>query len=383
MVSGIITGIVVLIMSVTGVALTYQKQMTAWADKRAYRVQTMPHATALPASALLESLLRARPDARPASLSLSSDPAMPASIATGPNVTIFADPYTGQILGEGSHGIRTFFKTMTDWHRWLALTGEKRGIGRAITGASNLAFLFLAVSGFYLWWPNKWTRAIVRAIVWFRSGVRGKARDSNWHYVFGFWCLVPLILIIVSAAVISYPWASKLVFRLSGSQMSYQPGPPRAGGQRGGPAPGVASIGTVPGNGPARKSPPLQLTGVDAIVKDIQARSKGWKTISFAIPTAADKTVTFSVDTGNGGQPQLRSTVVAEIANGKILRSEEFKQLDPGLRARAWMRFVHTGEYYGLIGQTVAGIASAVGVILVWTGFALAYRRFFPRFRRQ
>ncbi len=50
--------------------------------------------------------------------------------------------------------------------------------------------------------------------------------------------------------------------------------------------------------------------------------------------------------------------------------------MDQGLRARIWLRFVHTGEYYGLAGQTIAGIASAAGVILMWTGVALAYRRF-------
>jgi hypothetical protein len=50
--------------------------------------------------------------------------------------------------------------------------------------------------------------------------------------------------------------------------------------------------------------------------------------------------------------------------------------MDPGLRARIWLRFVHTGEYYGYPGQTIAGIASAAGGIPVWTGVALAYRRF-------
>jgi hypothetical protein len=36
------------------------------------------------------------------------------------------------------------------------------------------------------------------------------------------------------------------------------------------------------------------------------------------------------------------------------------------------LRFAHTGELFGLVGQTVAGIASAGGALLVWTGFALA-----------
>jgi uncharacterized iron-regulated membrane protein len=40
------------------------------------------------------------------------------------------------------------------------------------------------------------------------------------------------------------------------------------------------------------------------------------------------------------------------------------------------LRFAHTGEYWGLPGQTIAGLASAVACVLVWTGLALAWRRF-------
>ena len=40
-----------------------------------------------------------------------------------------------------------------------------------------------------------------------------------------------------------------------------------------------------------------------------------------------------------------------------------------------WLRFLHTGEALGWPGQLVAGIASLGGVMLVWTGLALAVRR--------
>jgi hypothetical protein len=37
---------------------------------------------------------------------------------------------------------------------------------------------------------------------------------------------------------------------------------------------------------------------------------------------------------------------------------------------------LHTGEVLGLAGQTIAGIASFGGAVLVWTGLSLAWRRF-------
>jgi hypothetical protein len=47
------------------------------------------------------------------------------------------------------------------------------------------------------------------------------------------------------------------------------------------------------------------------------------------------------------------------------------------------MRFAHTGEVLGLFGQTVAGVVSAGGVVLVWTGIALALRRLVAWARRR
>jgi uncharacterized iron-regulated membrane protein len=43
---------------------------------------------------------------------------------------------------------------------------------------------------------------------------------------------------------------------------------------------------------------------------------------------------------------------------------------------RSFMRFAHTGEVAGIVGQTIAGVASLGGCFLVYTGLALALRRF-------
>jgi len=39
------------------------------------------------------------------------------------------------------------------------------------------------------------------------------------------------------------------------------------------------------------------------------------------------------------------------------------------------VRGVHTGEALGPLGQVVAALACLAGVMLVWTGIALAWRR--------
>ncbi len=53
---GVVAGVVILIMSVTGVLLTYQRQITAWADTRGYRIEPAPQR--LSADALLARVRR-------------------------------------------------------------------------------------------------------------------------------------------------------------------------------------------------------------------------------------------------------------------------------------------------------------------------------------
>ena len=69
-----------------------------------------------------------------------------------------------------------------------------------------------------------------------------------------------------------------------------------------------------------------------------------------------------------------------DVAQGKVLPSpDDLQQQNPGRRLRMYARFLHTGELFGLIGQTVAALCALATIILIWTGFALAWRRFFPK----
>src|SRR5688572_26779912 len=147
---GVVAGLVILIMSVTGVLLMYQRQITNWADG----ISVQPPAASasrLPVETLLQKVTETESGTLTA-MTVSSDPATAASFSYGREMTVFVDPYTGSILGYGSKRVRAFFQFKIDWHRWLGMSGEKRPLGKAITGACNLGFLFLVLSGIYLWW---------------------------------------------------------------------------------------------------------------------------------------------------------------------------------------------------------------------------------------
>lgn len=84
----------------------------------------------------------------------------------------------------------------------------------------------------------------------------------------------------------------------------------------------------------------------------------------------------FTIDQGNGGQPQKRSQLTLDRKTGEVVRWEPFSSYTTGRKLRSFLRFAHTGEVAGLAGQTIAGLASLGGAFLVWTGISLALRRF-------
>lgn len=365
--AGAFAGVVVLIMSVTGVLLAYEKQMLAWADARTYSIAPPSPATRLPIATLVARARESKPAAAaPTNITFRHAAAAAAVVGFGREGSVFINPYTGEVLGEGAKGARDFFRAVTDWHRWLGAGGENRGLARGVTGACNLAFLFLVSSGLYLWLPRLWTRKQVRSVAWFKRGLSGRARDFNWHNVIGLWSVAPLFVVVLAAVPLSYTWAGDLVYRIVGET----PPPPRAA-QAPPPVNPVQQRG-----GGERGTTPLPLDGLDQLLARAEQQTPEWRSISLPLPAAPDAPVTFTIDTGTGGQPHKRAQLTLGRAGGEVVRYESFASYSRGRQIRSFLRFAHTGEVAGLAGQSVAGLASLGGAFLVWTGLSLAWRRF-------
>ena len=254
---------------------------------------------------------------------------------------------------------------MTTWHRYLALEGASRATGKALTGAANLIFLFIVLSGMYLWLPRVWTWIQFKNVMWFRRGLAPKARDFNWHNVIGIWSAR-------SAGDRRRRRGADFVSVGEQSRLPNRRGYATAtGGRRG-------STRRAPRAAGFCERPALTPRGLPR-----SKRIPAWRTMTTRFATSPDAPVVVTVDEGYGGQPQMRTTLTFDRASGAVARRETFESLSAGRRLRSWLRFAHTGEIYGLTGQTVAGLASAGGAVLVYTGVALALRRFMSWLSRR
>jgi uncharacterized iron-regulated membrane protein len=213
------------------------------------------------------------------------------------------------------------------WHAFFQLMNDwHRALGRSGEGrpigraitGAANACLLVLALSGLYLW---WPRRASRPSIWFRRGLTGKARDWSWHNVIGFWSLPVLLVVTASGLTISYRWATNLVYAV------------------------------------AREPAPAERA----------ARARG--TVAVSVKSA-------------GAWPPFASVQLTLDGGGRTLRTERFEDQSPARKARSWLRFLHTGEALGWPGQLVVGTVSLALPLMVWTGLALAWRRFLRRQRR-
>jgi uncharacterized iron-regulated membrane protein len=367
---GVTAGVFIFIMAATGVMLSFERQIVELVD-RDLRVVSVPQdARPRPMNDLLETLRRSGLGDATA-IVVRNQPQATAQFSIGRGKTAYADPYTGAILGVSSARAHGFFFAVERVHRALGAPLGSKNIGHWLAAMSNLLFGVLILLGVFLWMPRVWTWRAVRASIALRAGLRGRARDWNWHYVFGIWCALPLLVIAVTGVVMSFDWANALLFRLTGSV------PPTFG------RPASKS-----GAGGGRPADSHQLWSAhepnyEYMLTAAKSLNPDWRTITLNVVRDPNAPVSAVIDAGTGGQPQKRTQYVLNRDTGVVAKINTFASGSLGQRLRAFVRFGHTGEYGGWAGQTIAAIASLGGCVLVYSGLALGARRLTAVLRRK
>jgi len=105
--AGSAAGLVILVMSVTGVVLAYKRQIIQWAN-RGFQSQPAAGVPRLPVEQLAAKLQPAQGQT-PSAITVRSDPAAPVAFDLGRERTLFMDAYSGQVIGEESPRLRAFF----------------------------------------------------------------------------------------------------------------------------------------------------------------------------------------------------------------------------------------------------------------------------------
>lgn len=87
--AGVIAGLVIFIMSFTGVVLMYEPQISDYSERSARWVTRDPEAKRLSLDELVAKVRKGNPDARPAVITVKSDPTASVIVNLGRENTVF------------------------------------------------------------------------------------------------------------------------------------------------------------------------------------------------------------------------------------------------------------------------------------------------------
>ena len=132
---GCSAAIFIFLMSITGVALTYERQMIKSAERSDYPSKPENINQPLPLSEILV-IAQGYETKKTPQIVIENRPNAPVIIKDGRKKVAYLNPYTGKEMAVPGQGTKTFLRKLRAFHRWLTLDGKFSENGRWVNGIS-------------------------------------------------------------------------------------------------------------------------------------------------------------------------------------------------------------------------------------------------------
>lgn len=120
---------------------------------------------------------------------------------------VFVNPYTGNVqVVENTKA--NFFQIVLQLHMNLLL-GKK--YGHVIVGFSTIFFAVLCLTGIVLWWPKKWKPKTIKNSFSINFKAKSKRLNYDLHKVLGFYSLLLALLFAFTGLVFAFPAFKEMV----------------------------------------------------------------------------------------------------------------------------------------------------------------------------
>ena len=334
--TSLLTGIILLVVCVTGCLLVFEVPMDRWLDPKVSFVEV--RGEPVPFARIMTQLRTAFPKQQVTEMDLAGPHASVIAKLSG-DLRAFVDPYTGEIIGTRQGQPPSF--VLRHIHREL-FAGNA---GAQVVRAASFLLVLQSLTGVYLWWPFK--RMTVK---WSGSSRR---INTELHHSVGFFTSAFVCVIAVTGLIKAYGDELQPFF----DRVTNAPKTTRA------------LLSTPPSQGPVTR-----ITLDDAIAA-AKTQLPGATIARITPPKANNGSILLTMKYPGDSTAPGRSWVVVDQYTGKVLGSVDARTAPLGDRIPIVNRGIHVGGIYGVPTRILAFLTSFAVVVQLITGTLMWWRR--------
>ena len=361
---GITAGIVLMIVGITGALLSFEHELLQWMNRDV--VWIAPQGERLPLNDLFAKVKVAYPDREV--MSVTVDAAADHSVAVtfvavngsaeasksikGPQrrrgEVRYFNPYDGALLSREEMVGQATLQTIERVHRGM-VAGP---LGRTVVGSCALLLFLMALSGLYLRWPR---RGKMQWQTWFKVSpqLTGRAYLWNLHTVVAT-CVLPLVLIsALTGAYQAFDWYRKGVMNIVGA--------------------------TPPSREATKLEQPLQSSdtnlNIDLLWSSFQREHGDFKTATMVFPPSRAHAVEIRYLTADSPHERAINLIALHPLTGDVIKQDIFAEKKTGNRFVSGILPLHTGSYFGAVGQVLMMLSALSMPFFAVTGWMMYWQR--------
>lgn len=357
---GLASGIVVLILGITGCLFVFQKELSEVIYSDQLFVEPPANAATLPVTQLKEIAQKAL-HCNNVYVTTYTDPekawefmyykvgdenALTFFGAVDAYKSAFINPYTGQLTGIMDYE-KNFFVIVKYLH-WSLLLNDK--YGQPIVGYSTLIFVVMLITGMILWWPKNLKKRNFNKS--FRISWKAKFKRLNYdlHNVPGFYAMLISLVLALTGMVWAMKWFQTIVYVVASQSVT----PPKPNT--------LVSDSTVT----ALKNP------LNIAFETARKQFSDVKRITLSVPDEGNKAGLIYASGYRGKEDYYDADVLHfDQFTGALLGRENFKDKNNGEKIIRMNYDIHVGVILGLPGKILAFFASFIAASLPVTGFII------------
>ncbi|PWS27624.1 PepSY domain-containing protein [Pedobacter yonginense] len=358
---GIISGLAVFMLGLTGCIFSFQKEITTFLHKDSIFIEAPSKLKTLPLSTLTANAEKALGAEKKVSfITTYKVPNRAWEFGTykagDPKAFWYFDsvdyydlvlinPYTGKVTLVEDHKYEFF--TVVKMLHWSFLINHP--IGQQIVGWSTVIFVFLLISGMIMWWPKNLKKSNFDKSFKIKWKAKFKRVNYDLHNVLGFYVMIICLMLALTGMVFAFQWFQKTVYA-------------------------VASLSTAAPKSVVAKSDSTAKGSANPFDVAFNAAQKEFESaerIGMSPATGTGDGVIYATGYRDDETYWNFDVLQFDQYSGKLLKRRNQSEKNGGEVVTAMNYDIHVGAILGLTGKILAFFASFIAASLPITGFII------------